>query len=99
MKESKLIKTILFSFIYGINLFFALSLWLCGKSGNILFGIILIILYRLSLWFSPIAVTIVCWLPLKPKLSVRKKLLLNLVHLAFCGILFTLCFLLLGNWY
>ena len=34
MKKSKLIKTILFSFIYGINLFFALSLWLCGRSGK-----------------------------------------------------------------
>ena len=99
MKESKLIKTILFSFIYGINLFFALNLWMCGKSGNILFGIIFFILYRLSLWFSPLAVTIVCWLPLKPKITARKRLLFNLAHLAFCGILFLICHFLFGSWY
>ena len=96
MKKSKLIKTILFSFIYGINLFFALSLWLCGRSGNILFGIIFIILYRLSLWLSPLAVTIVCWLPLKPKIPARKKLIFNLAHLAFCGILFVTCYFIFG---
>ena len=99
MTTSKIIKTILFSLIYFINFRLALALWLCGLSGNIMIGIILIVLYRLSLWFSPLAVTIICWLPLKPKVPVRTKLLFNLVHLAFCGVLFLTCFLLFGNWF
>ncbi len=99
MQTSKLIKTILFFVIYGANLLFALLLWLCGFSGNILFGIIFLLFYRLSLWLSPLFVSVVCWLPLKPKVPARKKLMFNLVHLLLCGVLFLLCYLLLGNWY
>jgi hypothetical protein len=62
-------------------------------------GILLIAVYRLSLWFSPVAVTVVCWLPFGPKIPVRKRLLFNLAHLVFCGALFLTCFLLFGNWY
>ena len=99
MTASKIIKIILFTLVYSINFSLALALWLCGLSGNIMIGIFLIALYRLSLWFSPLAVTVVCWLPLKPKVPVRSKLLFNLAHLAFCGALFLTCFLLFGNWF
>lgn len=99
MQTSKLIKTILFCVIYGANLLLALLLWLCGLGGNILLGIIFIVLYRLSLWLSPLAVSVVCWLPLKPKVPARKKLVFNLVHLVLCAALFLICRLLFGNWY
>ncbi len=99
MKASKIIKIILFGLVYGFNLLSALALWVCGVYGNILLGIIFIVFYRLSLWSSPLAVTVICWLPLKPKVSARKKLLFNFVHLLFCGMLFVMCYLLFGNWY
>ena len=99
MTTSKLIKTILLILVYFINFRLALALWLCGLSGNIMIGIILIALYRLSLWLSPLAVTIICWIPMKPKVPVPKKILFNLAHLALCGVLFLTCFLLFGNWY
>ena len=99
MTDSKIIKAALFGWIYLTNLLFAFLLWLCGLSGNIMIGIILIAFYRLSLWFTPLAVTVVCWIPLRPKVSIRKRILSNLFHLAFCGLLFLLCFLLFGNWY
>ncbi len=99
MKNSKKIKTILFFIVYGLNLLLALSLWLCGRSGNIMLGILLIVLYRPSLWFAPLAVSAICWLPSDPKIDARKKLSFNLLHLAICGALFVLCFLLFGNWY
>ena len=85
--------------VYGINLLLALSLWLCGLSGNIMLGILLIVLYRPSLWLAPIALSVICWLPSEPKHPPRKKLLFNLAHLAACGTLFVLCFLMFGNWY
>ena len=99
MKISTVIKTVLLGWIYGVNLLLALALWLCGSSGNILLGIVLIVLYRLSLWISPIAGTVICWLPLTPKVLASKKLLLNLIHLLICGGLFLICYLLFGNWY
>ena len=99
MKKSKKIKLFLFALVYGLTLFFALNLWLCGRSGNILLGIILIIFYRLSLWFSPIAVTIICWLPLKSNVPVSKRLLFNFAHLLLCGVLSLTCYFLFGNWY
>lgn len=99
MSIYKIIKAILFAMVYGANLFFALALWLCGLSGNIMLGILLIVCYRLSLWSAPFMVTAVCWLPLKPKVPARKKLLFNFVHLIFCSGLFLLCYLLFGNWY
>ncbi|MBE6661549.1 MAG: hypothetical protein E7605_09140 [Ruminococcaceae bacterium] len=99
MSTSKKIKTILLASVYGLHLFFALALWLCGQSGNIMLGIFLIIFYRLSLWLTPLTVTVICWLPLRPRVPVRRKLLFYLVHLLFCGGLFLLCNLLFGNWY
>ena len=99
MKTSQIIKTILFALVYASNLLFAFLLWLCGNSGNIMLGIIFIVFYRLSLWLSPVAVTLICWLPLKPKVPARKKLLFNLAHLLICGGLFLTCNLLFGNWY
>ena len=67
MKALKIIKAILFGLIYGTNLFLAVCLWLCGQSGNIMLGILLIALYRPSLWFAPLWLTILCWLPTRPK--------------------------------
>ena len=99
MSKSKIIKSILFGLVYGTNLFLAFLLWLCGLSGNIMIGILLIALYRPSLWFSPLAATLICWLPIKPVPSVRRRLLFNLAHLVICGALFLTCFLLFGNWY
>ena len=99
MKISKLIKSILFGLVYGSNLFFALCLWLCGLSGNIMLGILLIVFYRLSLWLSPVAVTAICWIPLKSDVPIRKRLLFYLVHMILCGALFLICYLVFGNWY
>ena len=99
MTTSKIVKSILFGAVYGINLFFALILWLCGETGNIMIGILAIIFYRLSLWLAPVAVTVICWIPLKPVVSAKKKLLFNLIHLFLCAALFVLCYLLFGNWY
>ena len=99
MSISKIIKTILFGMVYGSNLLFALGLWWCGVTGNIMLGILLIACYRLSLWSAPFMVTAVCWLPLKPKVPARKRLIFNFAHLLFCGGLFILCRLLFGNWY
>ena len=98
MSISKQIKTILFAVVYGFNLLSALALWGCGKSGNIMIGILCIVFYRLSLWFAPAAVTIICWLPLKSQATIKTKLLFNLVHLVFCGLLFVLCRVVFGNW-
>ena len=99
MTVSKIIKSILLGLVYTTNLFFALCLWLCGESGNILIGIFMIILYRLSLWFAPLLVTVIYWIPLKPRVPIRTKLLHNLILLLLCGVLFVLCYLIFGNWY
>lgn len=99
MSASKIIKTISFVLVYWINLVLAAALWLCGQSGNIMLGILLIVLYRLSLWSTPFLVTLICWLPSMPKLSVKRKLLINAAHLLLCGALYVLCFLLFGNWF
>ena len=99
MSAGKKVKSILFAAVYGIHFLLALALWGCGQTGNILLGILLICLYRPSLWFSPLIVTAICWFPSKPKVSVGRKVLFNLAHLVFCGLLFVLCYLLFGNWY
>ena len=99
MKALKIIKAILFGLIYGTNLFLAVCLWLCGQSGNIMLGILLICLYRPSLWFSPLWLTIVCWLPTRPKRPIYQRIIFNLAHLAICGLLFVICFMLFWNWY
>ena len=99
MKSSRPIKSILYGLIYGFNLLWALCLWLAGLDGNIMLGILLIVLYRSSLWFAPVAVTFICWLPSRPKLPLRKKLIMNGVLLLACGILSVICYLIFGNWY
>lgn len=99
MKSSQIVKMILFGLVYGTNLLFALGLHLCGLSGNIMFGIILIIFYRLSLWSAPFAVSIIYWLPFKPKVPLSKRLLFYFVHILLCGMLFVTSYLLFGNWY
>ena len=99
MKIPRKVKIILFALTYGINLFSGLCLWLSGISGNILLGILFFLFYRLSLWLSPAAVTLICWLPSAPIIPIRKKLLFNLAHLLFCGCLFLISYLLFGNWY
>ena len=99
MKALKIIKAILFGLIYSTNLFLALCLWLCGQSGNIMLGILLIALYRPSLWFAPLWLTILCWLPTRPKRPIYQRIIFNLAHLAICGLLFVICFMLFGNWY
>ena len=99
MTTSKAIKTVLLCSVWGLNLSLALCMWLCGLTGNIMLGILVIVLYRPSLWFSPLAVTVICWLPLKPHIPVSKKLLFNLACLVITGVLFAVCFLISGNWY
>ena len=99
MTTSKIIKSILFGAVYTTNLFWALVLWWCGLGERMIIGIFAIIFYRLSLWFAPVLVTVICWIPLRPKVAFWKKLIFNLAHLVFCGILFCTCFLLFGNWY
>ena len=93
---SRKVRIVLFALIYGINLLLALLLGLCE---SILLGIIFILFYRLSLWFSPIAVTAVCWLPSRPRMSVRKRVVLNLAHLLGCAVLFLICRCAFGFWY
>ena len=99
MGISKKTKAVLFGLVYGSNLLSAFFLWLCGVYGNIMLGILLIVFYRLSLWAAPLSLTVICWLPSKVKITVRKKLLYNFLHLLLCGMLFLLCYLLFGNWY
>ena len=99
MGISKTAKGVLFALVYACNFLWAFLLWLCGESGNIMLGIFALIFYRLSLWLAPLAVTLLCWLPSKPKLLARTKLAHNAVCLLLCGLLFVLCNLLFGNWY
>ncbi len=99
MGISKKTKAVLFGLVYGTNLLSAFFLWLCGVYGNIMLGILLIVFYRLSLWTAPLSLTVICWLPSKVKITVRKKLLYNFLHLLLCAMLFLLCYLLFGNWY
>ena len=99
MKALKIIRTILLCWVYSLHFLCALSLWLCGQSGNNMLGILLIVCYRLSLWSSPLAVTLICWIPPKPMTTWRKKLLFYFVHLALCACLFLVCRLLFGNWF
>lgn len=99
MKVSQIVKSILFSVVYSTNLFLAWLLWLAGQDGNIMLGILLIVFYRLSLWFTPLIVTVICWLPLRPKVPAKIKILANLVHLGFCAVLYVICFHLFGNWF
>ena len=99
MGISKKTKAVLFGLVYGSNLLSAFFLWLCGVYGNIMLGILLIVFYRLSLWSAPLSLTVICWLPSKVKITVRKKLLYNFLHLLLCGMLFCVCYLLFGNWY
>ena len=99
MGISKKTKAVLFGLVYGYNLLSAFFLWLCGVYGNIMLGILLIVFYRLSLWTAPLSLTVICWLPSKVKITVRKKLLYNFLHLLLCGMLFCVCYLLFGNWY
>lgn len=99
MTTSQKIKIISLASVYGINLFFALCLWLCGIGGNILIGIFAVLFYRLSLWASPLAVTVICWIPSKPKVPIYKKALLNLLLLLLCGVLFFVCYLISGGFY
>lgn len=98
MTTSKLIKIILLGVVYGLNLLFALAIWLCSLDGNILLGIIFMVLYRLSLWSAPWLVTIICWLPLKPLPPVKTRVLFNIVLLLLCGALFVFCRLAFGTW-
>ena len=98
MGASRLARAILLGLIYVVNLFLALALWLCGLSGNILLGIIVIVLYRLSLWLAPIAITVLYWLPWKIKITRVKRLLFYFAHLILCSGLFVVCRLLFGNW-
>ena len=95
----KIVKAILFVWIYSSNLFWAGCLWLAGKDGNIMLGILFICFYRLSLWLTPFLVTILCWIPLPTGVPIRKKILFNLVHLVFSALLFVICYLLFGNWF
>ena len=99
MGISKKTKAVLFGLVYGSNVLSALFLWLCGVYGNIMLGILLFVFYRLSLWTAPLSLTVICWLPSKVKITVRKKLLCNFLHLLLCGMLFCVCYLLFGNWY
>ncbi len=99
MKPSQIIKTVVFGLVFGINFLLALGLWLCGESGNILLGILMIVLYRISLWTAPAVITVVCWLPWRPKETWRQKLLTNVILLLLCGLLFVTSFWLFGNWY
>ena len=99
MRGLKILRTALLSSVYGLNLFLALCLWLCGQSGNIMLGILLIAFYRLSLWFSPVILTAIYWMPWRPTAPLRKKLLLYFVHLCLCALLYVTCFLLFGHWF
>ena len=99
MSASRIVKTILLAATHVNNLFWALVLWWCGLGERIMIGILAIAFYRLSLWSAPFIVTLVCWLPLRPKVAAYKRLLMNLVCLAVCGAQFVICFALFGNWF
>ena len=99
MKAKKYTKPILLGAVYGIHFLLALALWLCGKSGNIMLGILLIVLYRPNLWFTPLVVTAICWLPIKSDATLQKRVLFYLANIVICTFLFVLCRLLFGNWF
>ena len=99
MTASKIVKSILLGAVYSTNLFWALVLYWCGLGERMMIGIFAIAFYRLSLWTAPFIVTLVCWLPLRPKVAAYKRLLMNLVCLAACGVQFVICFALFGNWF
>ena len=99
MTASKIVKTILLGAVYTTNLFWALVLYWCGLGERMMIGILAICFYRLSLWFSPFLITVICWLPLRPKVAFWKKMLFYLVNLKFCATLYYTCFLLFGNWF
>jgi hypothetical protein len=62
-------------------------------------GIIFIVFYRLSLWLSPVAVTVICWLPIRSVIPIKKRVLFYVGNLLICGALFVLCRVLFGNWF
>ena len=95
----KTIQRALIGLVYGLHLLWALLLWLCGQSGNIMLGIILIVLYRISLWTAPFAITVLCWIPLTKDVPLRKRIWQYLLLMLLCGVLFLLCRLLFGNWF
>ena len=99
MKTKNHTKAILLGLVYGIHFLLALSLWLCGQSGNILLGILLIVLYRPSLWYTPAVVSAICWLPIKSEIPIKKRVLFYVANLLICGALFVLCRILFGNWF
>ena len=95
----KTIQRALIGLVYGLHLLWALLLWLCGQSGNIMLGIILIVLYRISLWTAPFAITVLCWIPLTKGVPIHKRIWQYLLLMLLCGVLFLLCRLLFGNWF
>ena len=99
MKALKIIRTILLCLVYSLHFLCALSLWLCGQSGNIMLGILLIALYRFSLWTAPFAITVLCWIPLTKGVPIHKRIWQYLLLMLLCGALFLLCRLLFGNWF
>ena len=99
MSITKTVKTILLILVYWINLVLAFLLWLCGQNGNIMLGIILIVLYRPSLWFTPAVVTAICWLPIPSSVPIKKRVLFYVANLLICASLFVICRLLFGNWF
>ena len=99
MTASKIVKAALLGATYVTNIFWAIVLWWCGLGGHIMIGIFAIVFYRISLWLSPLLVSLICWLPLRPKVSAHRRLLMNLVCLVACVAQFVLCYLLFGNWF
>jgi hypothetical protein len=99
MKKLFAPRAILTAAPFAINLFFCLCLELSAREGNIMLGILFIAFYRLSLWAAPFALTVICWLPLRPKITAKEKLLNNTLCLALSFGLFVLCKLVFGSWY
>ncbi len=99
MKAWKIVKGILLGALYTTNLFWALVLYWCGLGEHIMIGIFAICFYRLSLWFTPVLVTVICWIPLPPRVAVWKKLIFYFANITFCAALYLTCFLLFGNWF
>ena len=76
----KIVKVVLLGLTYGWNLLLAAALWGCGETGNIMLGILVICLYRLSLWTTPFLVTAFCWIPTKPKKPLYQRFIFYFVN-------------------
>ena len=83
----------------GANILYWLILQACSLCENILLGIFAILLYRLTLWLSPLWVTVISWISVKKMYTIGQRFAFYTMALALNFMLFLLCFYTSGSWY